>query len=243
MTTAYTSLLGLALPVTGELSGTWGDVVNQQITDLIDSAVAGTTSITTDADVTLTTISGAANQSRQAVLYFSGARTDVRTYTAPAHSKVYVVINATTGGYPIILNGAGPTTGIPIPAGIRALVAWNGSDFVVIATSGPRAVAIADGTSISINANTTDIATQANTQSAGTLTINAPSGVPTNGQRLVLRIRSTNVQTFSWDSVFTGSTDLALPVASSGSSQYDYMGFLYNSTAAKWQLVAKVFGF
>jgi hypothetical protein len=24
MTTAYTSLLGLALPVTGELSGTWG---------------------------------------------------------------------------------------------------------------------------------------------------------------------------------------------------------------------------
>lgn len=25
MTTAYTSLLGLALPVTGELSGTWGN--------------------------------------------------------------------------------------------------------------------------------------------------------------------------------------------------------------------------
>lgn len=243
MTTSYTSLLGLALPVTGELSGTWGDVVNQEITNLLDSSIAGTTTITTDADVTLSTTDGAANQARQAVLYFSGARTATRTYTAPAHSKVYVVVNATTGGYPIILNGVGPTTGVPIPAGIRALVAWNGSDFTVIATSGPRAVAIADGTSISINANTTDIATQANTQAAGTLTINAPSGTPINGQRLVLRLRSTNVQTFAWDAVFTGSTDLALPTASSGSSQYDYMGFLYNSTAAKWQMVAKVFGF
>jgi len=28
MTTQATSLLGLALPVTGELSGTWGDTVN-----------------------------------------------------------------------------------------------------------------------------------------------------------------------------------------------------------------------
>ena len=41
MTTAATSLLGLALPVTGELSGTWGDTVNNSITSLVDSAVAG----------------------------------------------------------------------------------------------------------------------------------------------------------------------------------------------------------
>ena len=40
MTTAYTSLLGLALPVTGELSGTWGDTVNNSITSLLDSAIA-----------------------------------------------------------------------------------------------------------------------------------------------------------------------------------------------------------
>ena len=56
MTTAYTSLLGLALPVTGELSGTWGDTVNNSITSLLDSAVAGTTTLSTDLDVTLTNI-------------------------------------------------------------------------------------------------------------------------------------------------------------------------------------------
>jgi len=36
---------------------------------------------------------------------------------------------------------------------------------------------------------------------------------------------------------------LALPTTSSSASKYDYLGFVYNSTATKWQLLAKVFGF
>ena len=108
---------------------------------------------------------------------------------------------------------------------------------------GSRVVIVADATSITINADTTDIATQANTQAVGTLTINAPTGTIANGQKIMLRLLSTNVQTFSWNSVFAASTDLALPTVSSGSSKYDYMGFIYNSTAAKWQIMAKNFGF
>ena len=130
MTTAATSLLGLALPVTGELSGTWGDTVNNQITSLLDTAIAGTTTLSTDADVTLTTTTLASNQARQAILLCSGARTALRTITAPAQSKIYTVINATTGGYAVKIVGSGPTTGISIPAGQTAQVAWNGSDFV-----------------------------------------------------------------------------------------------------------------
>ena len=66
MTTAYTSLLGLALPMDGELTGTWGQVVNNSITSLLDTAIAGTktadvtssnwTSITTTQDPTWTPI-------------------------------------------------------------------------------------------------------------------------------------------------------------------------------------------
>ena len=94
MTTAYTSLLGLALPVTGELSGTWGDTVNTAITSLLDTAVAGTTSITTDADITLTTTTGASNQARQAIILWNPASgTTTRYITAPAQSKIYTVIN------------------------------------------------------------------------------------------------------------------------------------------------------
>ena len=102
---------------------------------------------------------------------------------------------------------------------------------------------IADGTSVTINTETTYIATQANTQAVGTLTINAPTGTPHDGQRLVFRLQSTNPQTFSWNAVFIGSTDVALPTVSTGSGKYDYMGFIYNSTASKWQIVAKNFGF
>jgi hypothetical protein len=108
---------------------------------------------------------------------------------------------------------------------------------------GVRVVAVPDATSITVNADTTDMATQSNTQAAGTLTINAPTGTVVNGQKIMIRLTSTNVQTFSFNAVFQGSTQLPLPTVSSGSSRVDYMGFIYNSTSAKWQLISRVFGF
>ena len=134
MTTQATSLLGLALPVTGELSGTWGDTVNTAITELLDSAVAGTTTLSTDTDVTLTTTTLAANQARQAILLWTASNgATTRNITAPAQSKAYAVINAGTGS--IVLRGAGPTTGVTIVSGEKCLAAWNGSDFVKVASS------------------------------------------------------------------------------------------------------------
>jgi hypothetical protein len=135
MTTAYTSLLGLALPVTGELSGTWGDTVNNSITSLLDSAIAGTTTLSTDADVTLTTTTGAANTSREAILLWTAGGTATRTITAPAQSKIYTVINASSSTQSIKLVGAGPTTGVTIIKGESALCAWNGSDFIKISNT------------------------------------------------------------------------------------------------------------
>jgi hypothetical protein len=134
MTTGNTTLLGLALPVEGELDGTWGDVVNQSITELVDSAVAGTTTLSADTDVTLTTTVLAANQARQAIILWTASNgATTRNITAPAQSKAYVVINAGTGS--IVIRGAGPTTGITVAAGDKALVAWSGSDFVRVGAS------------------------------------------------------------------------------------------------------------
>lgn len=135
MATAYTALIGLALPVQGELSGTWGTTVNTAITQLCEDAIAGTATLSTDADVTLTTTTGASNQAREAVLLCTGARTALRNITAPAQSKAYIVVNDTTGGYSIVVRGVGPTTGVTILNGQKALIAWNGSDFVKVATS------------------------------------------------------------------------------------------------------------
>jgi hypothetical protein len=132
MATGNTTLLGLALPVEGELDGTWGDVVNDSITSLLDTAVAGTTTLSVDADVTLTTTNLAANQARQAIILWTASNgATTRNITAPARSKAYIIINAGTGA--VVLRGVGPTTGVTIAAGRRSLVAWNGSDFVEVA--------------------------------------------------------------------------------------------------------------
>jgi hypothetical protein len=132
--TNFSPLLGLALPTTGDLSGTWGTVVNDSITGLIDSAVAGTTTLSADADVTLSTTNGAANQARNAIILWTASNgATTRNITAPAQSKAYLVINAGTGS--IVIRGSGPTTGVTVASGVRALVAWNGSDFVKIVSN------------------------------------------------------------------------------------------------------------
>ena len=132
--TNFSPLLGLALPTTGDLSGTWGTTVNDSITNLIDSAVAGTTTLSANADVTLSTTNGSANQARNAVILWTASHgATTRNITAPAQSKAYVVINAGTGS--IVVRGSGPTAGVTIPSGTRALVAWNGSDFVKIVSN------------------------------------------------------------------------------------------------------------
>jgi hypothetical protein len=132
--TNFTPLLGLALPTTGDLSGTWGTTVNTAITDLLDDAVAGTVTLSANADVTLTTTNGADNQARNAIILWTASNgATTRNITAPAQSKAYVVINAGTGS--IVVRGSGPTAGVTITSGTKALVAWNGSDFVKIVSN------------------------------------------------------------------------------------------------------------
>lgn len=131
MATSYTSLLGFALPVTGELDGTWGDVVNNSITQLVEDSVAGvaTTSVAAG-DWTLTTTgSGASNQARCAILIPTGSPGVSRNIIAPSKSKAYIVINQSDA--PVVVKGSA-TTGTTIPTGGKSVVAWNGSDFIQI---------------------------------------------------------------------------------------------------------------
>jgi hypothetical protein len=132
MATSYTTLLGFALPTTGELSGTWGDVVNASITQLVEDSVAGvaTTSVASG-DWTLTTTgSGADNQARKAILIPTGSSGTTRNINAPKSSKAYFVINSSTGSVVVRGGPTSPTTGVTVTAGSQAIVAWNGSDFV-----------------------------------------------------------------------------------------------------------------
>lgn len=145
MPTSYTSLLGLALPVTGELTGTWGDTVNNYLTQYLDSAVAGVQTISgsqTAVTLSKTTAgslaqagSGATGSSQYMIINCTGNPAGTLTITAPAASKVYVVLNATSTAQSVKIVGAGPTTGVTLVAGEEAVVAWNGTDFIKAAST------------------------------------------------------------------------------------------------------------
>ena len=135
---ANTSLIGLTLPTQGTLSGTWGDTVNNAISQIVDVAVAGTQTISTDADITLALTTGSAsstgltaNSSQYAVLLWTAGGTATRTITVPAQSKTYVVINNTSSTQSIIVKAA-TGSGVTVTAGNKAIIAWDGTNFVSV---------------------------------------------------------------------------------------------------------------
>lgn len=107
----------------------------------------------------------------------------------------------------------------------------------------PRVATYASNTSITPDVGLYDIAQMTNTGVAGTFTINAPTGAVVNGQKLIIRVQCTNAQILSFNSIYRSSSDLGFPASTTGSSKTDYIGFIYNSSASKWDMVSKMFGF
>jgi hypothetical protein len=143
MTVNYTTNLALGLPVTGTESGTWGDDVNNAITAYLDISIAGGLAVTvTTADVTLTNTQGTntatnigSTTAQYAILNTSGAMTAARSLIVPSSSKWYIVNNACTGGFLLTVKGTA-TTGVTLTNGEKALLFWNGTDYVKVATLG-----------------------------------------------------------------------------------------------------------
>ena len=205
MTTAYTTLLGLALPVEGELTGTWGTTVNDSITQLLDDAIAGTaTESVTSGDWTLTdTGSGAPNQARCAILIATGTPGVSRNIIAPARSKGYFVVNQSDAA--VVLKGAS-TTGISIPTNKSALVVWNGSDFVT-AVSPSSSGTVTSVAALTLGTSGTDVSsTVANGTTTPVITLNLPTASATNRGAL----SSTDWSTFNGKQAALGTASASV---------------------------------
>ena len=137
MPSAYTPLLGLVLPVTGELNGTWGAAVNAQLTTNVEDSIAGySIADLTLSDWTLsTTGGGATNEARTAILIATGTPGTTRYINAPKQSKEYVVINNSDSLVYLRGGPTSPTSGQFVFAGQSALFAWDSDsgDFVKVA--------------------------------------------------------------------------------------------------------------
>ena len=175
MTTGATGQLGLALPVQGELSGTWGDTVNNGITQYTNIAIAGTLTLTGDGAVTLanttgdasasnitSTLAGAGTVTAQfAIVRVTGTLTVAKVVTGPSYSKTYTVVNAATGG--IVTFKAAGQTGVSVAVGESASVYFNGTDYVKVAGTAAVTSFSAGTTGFTPNTATTGAITLAGT--------------------------------------------------------------------------------
>jgi hypothetical protein len=173
--TTYTSSLRFVKPADGALA--WGNTVNNGFTELADTAIAGTTTVTlAGSNVTLTDNAGTADQARAMFLVLDGSPGATRDVIVPSRSKLYFVHNNTTGGFAQVVRTSG--SGVTVPNGARMVLRCDGSNVVQAAdtfisptltspslsdpalTGTPTAPTAASGT------NTTQIATTAFVQAA-----------------------------------------------------------------------------
>lgn len=131
MVSSYTASLGLEKQGDGENSGTWGQKANVD-RDSIDAAIAGMASVAfTNADVTLTSTDGVANQARNAILKATGTLSGNVAMIVPAKSKIYVVWNATSGAYTFTVKTASGS-GIVVPTGSMMVLFCDGTNVLSI---------------------------------------------------------------------------------------------------------------
>lgn len=151
MTSSYSTSLRLELIATGDQSGTWGDTTNTNLGTLLEQAITGVLSVAEgDAELTLTALNGASDQSRNMVVNLTGAMTANRNVIVPTANKVYFVKNSTTGGYTVtVKTSAG--TGVDIPPGTARWVYCDATN-VVDAYSGAFTPSTNDGSALGLSA-------------------------------------------------------------------------------------------
>jgi hypothetical protein len=76
-----------------------------------------------------------------------------------------------------------------------------------------------------------------------TATFGAPTGTPTQGQKIMVRVKDNGTaRTLAWNAIYRASSDLSLPtVTVAGNTMY--LGFIYNSTDSKWDLLSRMNNF
>ena len=170
---AQTGQLGLVTPTQGTLSGTWGDTVNNGITEYVNIAIAGTLSFSGDGAVTLANTLGDASASnigsttaQYMVIRVTGTQTVAKVITGPSYSKLYMVDHA--GATNAVTFKAAGQTGVSIAVGEKCFVYYNGTDYVKVASSVADGVTTIDFGTTGLTPNT---ATSGAVTVAGTLAI------------------------------------------------------------------------
>jgi hypothetical protein len=198
---AQTGQLGLVTPTQGTLSGTWGDTVNNGITEYVNIAIAGTLSFSGDGAITLANTLGDASASnigsttaQYMVIRVTGTQTVAKVITAPSYSKLYMVDHA--GATSAVTFKAAGQTGVSIAVGEKCFVYYNGTDYIKISGTLPTAtVPISSGGTGQTTATAAFDALAPTTTAGDTMYFNGTDvvrlGIGTAGQALVVNTGAT----------------------------------------------------
>ena len=244
------SNIGIELITTGEQSGTWGSTTNtnMQIIDRLTNGIGAITlSGTTHTLSTTTSGSATLSDGQYSVLVFGGSPSGTNTVTISPNNvqHVYFIKNA-SGESVVLTQGSGGD--VTIANGKSAIVyadgAGAGAEVVDLTNTFlfqplTRAVA-ASGTSgtLTPNSDTTDIYNAFALD--GAVTLDAPSGTPIDGQRLILRLRDDGTaRALTWTTTSGGYRVIGTTLPSTTTiSKLLYVGCVYNSTDSFWDVVA-----
>jgi len=231
MASTFTSRIRLEKQGDGENPNSWGLILNQNVIDMVDEAVAGMVTITcSSTEVTLSTANGATDQSRNAAIRLIGTLTANVTVALPAQEKTYFIHNGTSGDFNIFLKAGTGTAVTATGQGLSMMMATNGTTINTIKSEdndtkifSPFISPTAIVTSGQVSASVAKSIYQRVNTSASDITVSVTVGNLGLGQYVIVdKVTTTNKMTISWG---TGSQGISL------SSATDLAIGIYNGTA------------
>ncbi len=156
MASTYTSNIRLEKQGDGENPNSWGALLNTNVIDLVDQAVAAyqIVSVSGTTPLTLTQVNGATDQSRKAILSFDGTLTAETSIIIPSVNKMYYVRNNTSGSFALKIKTAG-NTAATIEQGSNVMVATDGTN--VFQTAFPTSVSSFTANSLTATSVSTSV--------------------------------------------------------------------------------------
>jgi len=188
---------------------------------------SGVTATTSGDNVTVTVAGGG-----------SGTVTSVAA-TVPAFLSVAGSPITTSGTLAITLSGtalpiANGGTGATTLAG-ASIATYSGTETLTNKRIDPRVTSAASASSLTPDISASDV--YAFTALAAGLTINAPTGTPLDGDKLIFRLLDNGTsRALTWNATYT-VIGVTLPTATT-ISKTTYVGCIYNANNTRWDVIA-----
>lgn len=226
MASTFTSRIRLEKQADGENPNSWGLILNQNVIDMVDEAVAGMVTVTcSSAEIALSTANGATDTARNAAITLVGTLTADVTVALPALEKTYFVRNGTSGDYNILLKAGSGTAVTATGQGLSMMVATDGTtvynmksednDTKIYSPFTSPSVLVASG---KVSASEAKSIYQRVNTSAGDIAVEVTVGNLTLGQYVIVdKVTTTNKMTITWGAGSQGlslssATDLAIGI-------------------------------